>query len=50
MALILLLAAAHITYRFVELPGIAAGRRIAARVNTSRKSIPSPVASLEPER
>jgi peptidoglycan/LPS O-acetylase OafA/YrhL len=50
MALSLLLAAAHITYRFVELPGIAAGRRIAARVNTSRKSIPSPVASLEPER
>ena len=46
----ILLAAAQITYRFVELPGIAAGRRIAARVNTLGKGVPSPFASLEPKR
>jgi peptidoglycan/LPS O-acetylase OafA/YrhL len=39
-----LLVAAHISYRFVELPGIAAGRRIAARINTAGKGFPSPVA------
>jgi peptidoglycan/LPS O-acetylase OafA/YrhL len=44
MGLCGLLVAAHITYRFVELPGIAAGRRIAARSITG-KGIPSPVAS-----
>ena len=32
-----LLVSAGITYRFVELPGIAAGRRIAARINASRR-------------
>jgi peptidoglycan/LPS O-acetylase OafA/YrhL len=46
MTLPILLGAAQITYRFVELPGIAAGRRIAARVYVPRKDIPSPVASL----
>jgi peptidoglycan/LPS O-acetylase OafA/YrhL len=47
MTLPILLGAAQITYRFVELPGIAAGRRIASRVNALGKGIPSPVASLE---
>jgi peptidoglycan/LPS O-acetylase OafA/YrhL len=46
MTLPILLVAAQITYRFVELPGIAAGRRIAARVYAPRKDIPSPVVSL----
>jgi exopolysaccharide production protein ExoZ len=50
MTLPILLAAAQITYRFVELPGIAAGRRIAARVTNLGTAVPSPVASLEPER
>jgi peptidoglycan/LPS O-acetylase OafA/YrhL len=33
MTLPILLGAAQITYRFVELPGIAAGRRLAVRAN-----------------
>lgn len=50
MALMLLLAVAQITYRLVELPGIAAGRRIAARVNRRARGPRSSVAALEPER
>jgi peptidoglycan/LPS O-acetylase OafA/YrhL len=46
MTLPILLVAAQITYRFVELPGIGAGRRIAARVYAARKDIPSSVVSL----
>ena len=38
-ALFALLAAAEITYRCVELPGIAVGRRIAARINAAGKPI-----------
>lgn len=50
MTLPVLLVAAQITYRLVELPGIAAGRRIAARVNRSRKRVAPTLSSLEPER
>ena len=50
MTLPILLLAAQITYRLVELPGIATGRRIATRVNTLRKGIAPPLPSLEPER
>jgi exopolysaccharide production protein ExoZ len=49
-ALMLLFAAAEITYRYIELPGIAVGRRIAARLNTAGKVIRLPPSSLEPGR
>jgi peptidoglycan/LPS O-acetylase OafA/YrhL len=49
-ALVALLAAAEITYRHVELPGIAAGRRIAARINAAGKPLRSSQSSLEPGR
>lgn len=49
-ALFALLAIAEITYRCVELPGIAAGRRIAARINAAGKPIRPSQSSLEPGR
>jgi peptidoglycan/LPS O-acetylase OafA/YrhL len=48
-ALCFLFAAAECTYRYVELPGIAAGRRIAARLNTAGKASAGSPASLEPQ-
>ena len=49
-ALLALLAVAEITYRCVELPGIALGRRIAARINAVGKPIRPSQSSLEPGR
>ena len=49
-AVFALLASTEITYRFVELPGIAAGCRVAARVNTAARGLRRKGASLEPER
>jgi len=49
-ALFALLAAAEITYRCVELPGIAVGRRVAARINAAGKPIRPTQSSLEPGR
>jgi peptidoglycan/LPS O-acetylase OafA/YrhL len=49
-ALVALLAAAEITYRCVELPGIAVGRRIAALINAGGKPIRRSRSSLEPGR
>ena len=49
-ALFALLAAAEITYRCVELPGIALGRRIAARINAAGKPVRPSQSSLEPGR
>lgn len=49
-AIFALLAAAEITYRCVELPGIAAGRRIAARINAAGKPIRPSQSSLEQGR
>jgi exopolysaccharide production protein ExoZ len=45
-----LFAMAEITYRYVELPGIAVGRRIAARINAGGKPIRPARSSLEPGR
>ena len=45
-----LFAAAEITYRCVELPGIAMGRRIAARINAGAKRLRVRPPSLEPKR
>ncbi len=49
-ALFALLGAAEITYRCVELPGIAVGRRFAARINAGGKPIRPSQSSLEPGR
>jgi peptidoglycan/LPS O-acetylase OafA/YrhL len=45
-----LFVAAGLTYRFVELPGIAAGRRIAARIDAAAGIRRGSRASLEPDR
>jgi peptidoglycan/LPS O-acetylase OafA/YrhL len=45
-----LLVAAQITYRLVELPGIEVGRRVAAFINTSPKAGVRALAPFEPER
>jgi exopolysaccharide production protein ExoZ len=48
--LLLLLAVVQLSYRLVELPGIATGRRIAARLNKSAKGPRSVIVALEPKR